>query len=771
MNASDPVTNAVTLFGVRHHGPGCARSLRKALETLQPDCLVIEGPAGCEPLLTHVLDEHMVPPVAMLSHSVDDPRLAVFYPFAVFSPEWQALVWAGESKVPVHFMDLPPEINLALQRTDAATDEAPSASLDEPPEDAEASLNPEDRPGDYTRDPLDSLARAAGYGDGESWWNHMIEERGDGAGLFDAITQAMEALRHSAPEITGEPSRREAIREAHMRSVIRKVRKEGFARIAVVCGAWHVPALNAEVTLTADRETLKGLARAKAQTTWVPWTYAHLASAGGYGAGIDSPGWYEHLWRTGDGDSLSRSIGWFANVARILREHELDCSSAHLIEAARLAETLAAMHDRPQPGLDELNQATLSAICNGDEMPMHLIAESLMVGNRLGTVPPAVPTVPLHRDVTAQQKRLRLKPQASARQLNLDLRKDFDLQRSHLLHRLALLEIGWGTLNSSGRSARGTFHEIWELAWQPSHEIDLIVASRYGHTLEFAATAKADETARRSDSLAELTALVDRVLLADLPEVVAGLIRQLDARATADNDPLDLLAALPSLANTYRYGNVRKTDASQVGQLFDGIVLRACISLPLALVNIDEDAAEAARSSLLGAEQAIRLRDGAAQRDQWQRTLQVIAASDQTEPLIRGLATRLVLDAEVISHETVRQQLLLNMSAGEPPSHAARWLDGFLNRSAAVLLHSDLVWPLIDSWLSGLSEAHFVHVLPLVRRSFAAFEAADRRDLGIRATHASGAHVTPASSFDWNLERAERVLPTLYELFGLRHEP
>lgn len=31
----------VHLFGIRHHGPGCARSLRKALETLQPDCLLV----------------------------------------------------------------------------------------------------------------------------------------------------------------------------------------------------------------------------------------------------------------------------------------------------------------------------------------------------------------------------------------------------------------------------------------------------------------------------------------------------------------------------------------------------------------------------------------------------------------------------------------------------------------------------------------------------------------------------------------------------------
>ena len=30
--------------------------------------------------------------------------------------------------------------------------------------------------------------------------------------------------------------------------------------------------------------------------TWVPWTYGRLSYASGYGAGIRSPGWYDHLF-------------------------------------------------------------------------------------------------------------------------------------------------------------------------------------------------------------------------------------------------------------------------------------------------------------------------------------------------------------------------------------------------------------------------------------------------------------------------------------------
>ena len=34
----------IHLFGIRHHGPSCARSLARVLATLQPDCVLIEGP-------------------------------------------------------------------------------------------------------------------------------------------------------------------------------------------------------------------------------------------------------------------------------------------------------------------------------------------------------------------------------------------------------------------------------------------------------------------------------------------------------------------------------------------------------------------------------------------------------------------------------------------------------------------------------------------------------------------------------------------------------
>lgn len=756
------MTDAVTLFGIRHHGPGCARSLRRALETLQPDCVLIEGPAGSEPLLTHLADAEMQPPVALLSHAVDDPQLAVFHPYAEFSPEWQALQWAAQAAVPVQFIDVPAGISLAWQQQARRAEEV-AADVDEAPSDEEAVVD--ETTANLPHDPLDWLAHAAGYDDGESWWNHMVEERGDGEGLFEAIAAAMTELRTHAPQRPRGDEAQEAIREAHMRSLLRDARKAGHARIAVVCGAWHVPALAASVTAAADKAVLKGVDKLKAQTTWVPWTYRHLARRSGYAAGIAAPGWYDHLWR--QPAAGSRAIGWFARVARLLREHELDCSSAHLIEASRLADTLAALRERPAPGLDELNEATRSVICMGDDAPMRLIAERLMFGDALGSVPSAVPTVPLQRDLEAQQKRLRLKPEALSRTLDLDLRNDNDRQRSQLLHRLALLGIEWGRLGAVGRSSRGTFHEVWQLAWEPSFAVELIVASRYGHTLALAATARALEQARAANRLSELASLIDRVLLANLPDAVEQVAAELQARAATDADPLALLGALPALANVYRYGNVRQTDVAQVAQLFDSMLLRASLGLPLALADLDDEPAAQAREQILAADRAVELRQGESQQQAWQRALHIVAHADSGTPLLRGLCCRLLLDAAVLPLDEVRRQLSQQLSPGAEPLPAAQWLDGFLNRNATVLLHSDALWALIDEWIAGLGEEHFVRVLPLVRRSFAAFAAADRRDLGLRVQRPAGASRAVVTELAWDENRARRALPMLRELLGV----
>lgn len=774
------MTSPITYFGIRHHGPGCASSLCKALKALKPDCILIEGPTGAKDLLSFVQNEALKPPVALLSYCVDDPSLSIFHPFALFSPEWQVILFAKQNNISVSFIDLSAATTIAQmkQKRDSlkekiADEEHNKSAISEPEKEC---VNNQNMPIEHhVLDPLDWLAHAAGYNDGESWWNHMVEERGDGADLFQAITHAMTELRENTPERDKDYEMREAQREAHMRLEIRKAQKIGYERIAVVCGAWHVPALQREVKQSDDQKLIKGLPKVKTQSTWVPWTYHHLSRDSGYAAGITSPGWYEYLWHTNQNPDIyhgHRSVGWYVRIASLLRKHELDCSSAHLIEAARLAETLAAIRNRPTPSLYELNEAALSVICNGNEMPMQLIERELTIGHAIGHVPCNVPTVPLQKDVQSQQRSLRLKPEALEKDLNLDLRNENDLARSHLLHRLNLLGIDWGEPSHVRQKGKGTFHEHWRLSWQPQYEVDIIVASRYGHSVEAAASALCEERAAKTKHLSELTELMNKVLLANLPKAVQTITQTLEKRSVESADPIDLLNALPALANIHRYGNVRQTDAVQVIHLFDSILQRAVIALPLAIFYINADAAQSVRQTLLLTDRAITLRAGSEQTLLWHQALQYIVSVQSSAALLRGLCTRLLLDSQIIAHEEVLGELGLNLSTGSDAQNAAQWLDGFLNRNAAVLLHNDDLWSLIDEWLCSLHQEHFIAILPLIRRTFSEFEPADRRDLGTKAKNAphKKAHkhsdkIQPENQ--WDEARVQRVLPTIAALLGL----
>lgn len=752
----------VHLLGVRHHGPGCAHSLAAALLELAPDCILIEGPPEADELIAWAAHEELKPPVALLIYMPEDPRQAAFYPFAAFSPEWQALRYGAREKVPTRFFDLPQALRLG------PAPEAAAEERDAGEPDAEAPTEPEEGP--YEDDPLAAYAKAAGYGDADTWWEHLVEERRDSLELFAAIEELMKAARHDDAGLFIEPrSTSEARREAYMRQSLREARKEGFARIAVVCGAFHVPALAREdVKQKDDAALLKGLPKVKTAATWVPWSHGRLTFASGYGAGIKAPGWYEHLWRHPERAGLR----WLMDAAHLLRQNDLDASSAHVIEALRLADSLAALRERPRAGLAELLESLRAVFCGDNEAPLQLIGRELLVAERLGAVPASMPMLPLPRDVETQQKRLRLPVRADRTTLDLDLREPAHLEKSVFLHRLRLLGIPWGE-TTLARGKSGTFHEIWNLAWEPDFAIRLIEANIWGGTVLAAATHRALDSAGRAESLPQLTALVEQVLLADLRESIAGVMAALDGMSARTSDLGLLLASLPPLASVMRYGNVRGTDAGALGQVVDGLATRAAIALLPGAQGLNDEAAAALFPQIGAADHALRLIQSAKLLEIWTEALRAVTDSGSAHPLLVGRACRILLDQGVWPAEEAARRLQLVCSNPHAASGAAlgaaHWIEGFLHGSGSLLVHQDALFAIVDQWLAGLEAASFQELLPLLRRTFGAFDAAEKRRIFERAAHPAGAspHAVGGAEAGFDEERAALVLPTLYRLYGL----
>ena len=741
----------VSLFGVRHHGPGSARSLERALEALAPDIVLIEGPPDANDLLPLASHAGLEPPIALLIYEPESARNAVLYPFARYSPEWRAIHYALRAGKPVRFIDLP-----KLQ------DEEPEKTVEAGPDaDTDTDVQAEPAPEHPRGDPLAPMALAAGYEDAERWWDHLVESRsGRDLEVFQALHEMMTALR---TEIAEAPPLHEQRREAHMRRGIRTAQAEGHAKIAVVCGAWHTPALANMPTARSDDALLKGLKKSPAKAAWVPWSYERLSYRSGYGAGIESPVWYELLWEQRE----ALGAQWLTRAARLLRDEDVPVSSAHIIEACRLAETLAAVRGRAVPALPEYNDAAISVLGNGSAVNLRLIERRWHFGERLGKVPEEFPAAPLAQDLAALQKRLRLPPKAEEKTLDLDLREAFDRERSHLLRRLRLLGVDWGQPAARG-GGRGTFHELWQLAWKPEFAIALIEASRHGHTVQqAAATFIAERSAAPGATLAALITLLEDALFADLADAIGVLVAAVESRAALSPDVHQLLAAVPPLVGVQRYGNVRETDVSMVGEILHGLVPRVFVALPPAVVGIDDDAARDLHRAVVAADAALANLADEEFIAGWRDTLQRVARNDAAHPLLAGHAVRLLYDAKVIDFAALERSFSLSLSPGNPPAQAASWAEGFLSGSGTILVHDDQLLGLIDGWLRGVSDDHFLQVLPLLRRTFAQFPPAERRVIGERLKPRGAASPVVEASGEFDVAAARAVLPVLHQIWNL----
>ncbi|GAB2480934.1 DUF5682 family protein [Nocardiopsis aegyptia] len=775
-------TSGLHVLGVRHHGPGSARAVRAALEEIKPDAVLIEGPPEAD-ALTSLVGE-LEPPVALLAYLADTPKGDAprasegwaFWPFASFSPEWQALRYAVEHDVHVRFCDLPAAHTLAerVARAEAQARAAeneqeqegerePEGSGDDPPADARKDDAPEEAPSesDGVRvDPLGVLARAAGYDDTERWWDDVIEQRRDDQpSPFPAIADAMAAVRAE----TGPERGRDARREAYMRQTLRAVLKEGHDRVAVVCGAWHAPALRdvADYSIKDDTALLRGLPKAKVNATWVPWTHGRLAADSGYGAGVSSPGWYHHLFTAPD-----RPVHrWLTDAARLLREEGQAVSSSHVIEGVRLSETLSVLRGRPLAGLDEVSEALTSVLCEGETARAALVHRRMAIGERMGAVPPSTPMVPLQRDLTAAQKRMRLKPEPFDRDLDLDLRKESQRERGVLLHRLRMLGVAWGVPRDTGGGQRGTFREAWRLRWEPDMDVALIEASRWGTTVASAAGARAVDLAAEAD-LPALTGLTEQCLLADLGDALPHVLSLLTDRAATDSDVTHLMAALPALARSARYGDVRATDGGHLRAVAEQILRRVCVGLAPAVHGLDDDAAAEFVRRIDHTHDAASLLGGDA-ADEWTAALVALARRDTLPGRIAGRITRMLSDGGLLSADELRRRLGLAMSPGTEPADAAAWLEGFLQGSGLILVHDDHLFGLIDTWLLSLPEERFTAVLPLLRRTFGAFDTPERRAIGEAAARIDGSPRPDDSAAERRLVDADRAAPAVSSVLAV----
>ena len=162
---------------------------------------------------------------------------------------------------------------------------------------------------------------------------------------------------------------------------------------------------------------------------------------------------------------------------------------------------------------------------------------------------------------------------------------------------------------------------------------------------------------------------------------------------------------------------------------------------------------------------ALAMLDHTARHREWLAVLGELAAT-AGHGLVCGRATRLLHDSGSWPTGEVQRRLSRALSGGTPPAAGAAFVEGFLAGSGSVLVHDAELLAVLDDWVAALPGDAFDAVVVLLRRTFGAFEAAERRQLmavlmglGVERIGGFGADVDP--------ERASAVLVTVRQMLGL----
>jgi hypothetical protein len=762
---------ATTILGIRHHGVGSAKQVLARLTMLKPDLIIVEGPPEIAEALKYVGHPDLIPPVSIMVYDTSNPKLSSFYPFTNFSPEWVAAKYANKNGIPIRTIDMPAAIsfnqkNIVEEQAKENTEN--QIEVENKKEEIQLTeIELQDLFEKYApQDPLLQLAEISGYNNTEAWWDYYFERINidtDAASHFEAIQLGMETLRNADEKENVENEQR----EAYMRTQIRQAQNEMYQNIVVICGAWHQPVLlHLDKYEKQDAKTLKAIPKSKLKiaASWIPWTNERLSMFSGYGAGITSAGWYEHLWEA----KQDYDINWLIKVARTFRKKQIDISSAHIIETVRLAKTIAALRNKSTVTLAELNEATLAVMCMGDGILLQLIQKALIVHPKMGKVPADIPKLPIQENFEAIVKSLRLTTQPYDKQFDFDLRKENDLQKSIFLHRLLLLQITWG--KKVGNKNKGTFKETWVLCWQPEVIVQLIDKAYLGNTIEIAATAYINEQATNNNSIAQLAQLIAEIIPAELYQSLDTLLAKIQDLTTIAVDVQDLMLAIAPLIEVARYGNVRKTDASVITYIIENLIVKINIGLPNACYGLNEDQSEKMFALINNVNENIKLFDNETLLADWITMLQKLHQKANVHPLIIGCVSRLLLDANIFNDTQAENMMSYFLSITQPAADVAYWLQGFLKNSGTLILYDNRLWNLLYNWVAQLADEVFLDLLPFLRKTFSHFEFAERRQIGEKAkkgvTETSISNEQIADD-NFDEEKGKQIIPTLAMLMNL----
>ena len=697
-------------FGIRHFSPAGAYFLRQFLDEVKPSLVLIEGPADFDFLIDDIVSKKLVPPFAIMAYTKEAPIDTILYPFAEYSPEYQAILWARENNTECHFFDLESDIILGLEKRDDETKEEEIISETNPKKSIEMDM--------------------------EGFWERTLEQSED----MHAYRAGSALFGESIRKDTNSDDKsfiRDTVRESFMKRKIKEYIEKGFdtEKIVAITGAFHTSAIESLEGAMSDKE-YKALVRRESNVTLMPYSYYRLSKRTGYGAGNAAPAYYELLWQGFlNGDITYHERKYLSSLAKYMREHGGIVSSAQVIEATRLARELAIIRGGSVPTLEDLKDASITCMGGGNFGEMAMGFAETDIGKKIGSVPQDAMQTSIQSDFTSKLKQLKLEKykELVATPLQLDLRENLrvkseesaflDLNRSFFLYRLVVLGIDFAKIKRSSQD-NATWAENWILQWTPEAEIQIVESVLKGDTIADAVAFVLSERLLEATKISEIANVIEDAFNCGLPKIVEGAKRSLDEMTNGAIAMCDIADTVSKLSNMISFGDIRKLDREPLIP----IVKRLCIRASLMLVGesaCDDIAAAALAEDIQKIHNVFMVQDFL-DESLWFNKLMELSNRDDLNTKISGLATAILLDAGKIDEPTLRKEVSRRLSMGMPAELGANWFAGLSMRNHYALIGRLTLWESHSEYLDTLDEEEFRRSAVFLRRAFVEYSAKEK---------------------------------------------
>jgi len=433
-------------------------------------------------------------------------------------------------------------------------------------------------------------------------------------------------------------------------------------------------------------------------------------------------------------DNYSTTVlDYIVRSGKAVRSKDGGISTYDEICACNMAQGLAALRGKPQPGAYELQDAVLSSFVKGEytiatDLPMRELRK-LMTGNQVGELCRNANEPPILQDFREQCKHFGLSiTSTTGEEVTLSIfAKKKHRNMSMFFHRVEFLKTNFakrmkGPNLQSGRD-RNLMREIWKYKWNTQVMAALIDASVYGGTLEEAVLGMIKQELKKELPARESAILLTGVFEMGLEEQLQSVYARVYELLLKDTDFYSLTAALRTLTMLQELCGLYQSEMELTEVL--EVCCRKVIGLLPAMTRVKEEDMSACMEALKTLYQVTgrrSMRDFEGLRESYLDALQQMQQDVEIQASVNGCIHGILYGSGLEDTDAIEQCCRGYLSGThEQLMKTALFFRGLFFAAKDLVFVGEQFLTMLDGFLQQVPEEDFMKLLPELRMAFTYF--------------------------------------------------